>query len=90
MSSFADPAGKRIADKQAIKMRIHYSMDCVMQKPVADVRLMDNSRLGIGNFKFLIAAMAVIASGQIVMEGNNVICKIKSKFLDIKLFALVA
>ena len=40
-----------------------------MQKPVADTRFMDYSGFGIGNFKFMITAMAIIAIGQILMQA---------------------
>ena len=45
MRSFSYAAGIRIGDERPVKERIEDAIDGMMQKPVADTRLVDVARL---------------------------------------------
>ncbi len=57
--SFTDAAGIGIGDKSSVKERIKNAIDGVVKQTVADLGLVDVSRLGVGNVESLIWAVLV-------------------------------
>ena len=68
MRAFANATGKRIGYEFSVKKRIEYAVDGVVQQPVSHRRLMNIPRLRVVDTEGPVAAMAVGAARQILVQ----------------------
>ena len=62
--SFFVPAGERVGDKRPIEKGIKDAVNGVMEQPVAHIRLVNMTPLGINNVKTFVGSVAVRTSNQ--------------------------
>lgn len=88
--SFVLPAGVGIVDEQAIEERIELPIDCVMHQTIFYGRLVNIPWLGIVDAESVVRAMPVRLVFQLLVKGNDAICKMHGILDDILTVSLSA
>lgn len=85
VSPLIHPAGIRVGDPCPIEERIQHPVNGVVEKPVADQRLVDVTRFRVRNFEGLVLAVAVHAGRELVPELEDVVHQTRLEYLDVGL-----
>src|SRR3989344_2769163 len=88
MRPLPEAAGVRIADERAVEEWVQLSIERVMPEPVAHARLVDVARLGVAYPEVVVAAVAVCACREVLVETEDVCHQVPPELLHINACAL--
>ena len=75
MRTFAPPTRIRIADKPLVEKRIQFSIQRMMQQPVADSSFVDVTRLWVGDFESVVCTVFICFVFQTLVEFKYIVHK---------------